>query len=290
MVAGIGEVLWDINGEEKNFGGAPANFACHCNDLGAETYLFSSVGDDDLGLSIVDFLKDKKINISTLDISNKKSTGSARVKLNDLGNPQYEIKENVAYDYIKCDQNKLKISAKLDAICFGTISQRNKVSRSSIVKILKSTNSQCLVLFDMNLRQSYYDDDIIISSLKLSNAIKINSEELVILSKILKIQGSEKELMIIIQDIFDLNLVILTCGKEGSFILKNKEFNYRKASKINNIVSTVGAGDCFTAAVVMGYLNNNTLDEINKKANLLASYVCTQNGAVPRIPKELTIK
>jgi fructokinase len=289
-VAGIGEVLWDINGDVKKIGGAPANFTFHCKNLGADAFLISSLGNDKLGLQIINFFKNRKINISAIDINQDKSTGIVDVNLNHLKNAQYKIKDdNIAWDHIIFDDNKLKIASSLDAICFGTLAQRNSISKESIHKVLKSVKKDCLIMFDMNLRQHYHNTEIILSSIELANSIKINEEELNVISNILKISGSKKELIKTIHKKFNLRLLILTCGENGAYILRNNELSFKKPPKINNIISTVGAGDCFTSVVVMGYLNNNSLDEINEQANLLASFVCTQNSAVPEIPKELII-
>jgi|TARA_B110000914_G_scaffold225660_1_gene247046 fructokinase len=289
-VAGIGEVLWDINGDVKKIGGAPANFTFHCKNLGADAFLISSLGNDKLGLQIINFFKNRKINISAIDINQDKSTGIVDVNLNHLKNAQYKIKDdNIAWDHIIFDDNKSKIASSLDAICFGTLAQRNSISKESIHKVLKSVKKDCLIMFDMNLRQHYHNTEIILSSIELANSIKINEEELNVISNILKISGSKKELIKTIHKKFNLRLLILTCGENGAYILRNNELSFKKPPKIKNVISTVGAGDCFTSAVVMGYLNNNSLDEINKQANLLASFVCTQNSAVPEIPKELII-
>ena len=165
-VAGIGEVLWDINGDVKKIGGAPANFTFHCKNLGADAFLISSLGNDKLGLQIIDFFKNRKINISAIDINKDKSTGIVNVNLNHLKNAQYKIKDyNIAWDYIIFDDNKSKTASSLDAICFGTLAQRNSISKESIHKILKSVKKDCLIMVDMNLRQHYHNTEIILSSI-----------------------------------------------------------------------------------------------------------------------------
>lgn len=286
-IAGLGEVLWDVYENEKTFGGAPGNVACHCHSLGAESYVISCVGNDDLGREASEFLKKHGVSISALALSDEHETGSVLVTLDDKGKPEYEIKKGVAWDYIPFTPAMNQIASRLDAVCFGTLAQRNNVSRNSIEKFLDDTRPDCLKMFDINIRLNFYNDEIILSSLKHANALKINDEELPLLAKLLDISGTEEEQLIAISEKYCLRIAILTCGSKGALMVRGKEVNFAPCIDVGPLVSTVGAGDSFTATAIMGYLNNKPLAEINEHANLVASYVCTQKGAVPKLPKEL---
>jgi len=286
-IAGIGEVLWDVFGEQKAFGGAPANFACYCNAFGAEAYVISCMGNDKPGREGLDFLVSHGVNISGIVISEAFETGIVNVELDAEGKPEYEIRKNVAWDNIPFTKEMEEIAKKMDVVCFGSLSQRNIISKTSIEKFLDVTSPECLRMFDINIRENYYSDDIILSSLKRANALKINDDELPLLAKLLGISGSDEEQVNAILKQYNLKLVILTCGAKGALMVSENELSFEAAPKPQSIISTVGAGDSFTAAAIVGYLQYKKLSEINKHANAVASYVCTQTGAVPILLENL---
>jgi fructokinase len=285
-IAGIGEALWDIYGDEKTFGGAPANCACHCHTHGAEGYVISCLGNDDLGCETRKFLENHGVDLTGLAVSDKFPTGTVSVTLDEKGKPEYEINEGVAWDNIPFTDEIASLAPQMDAICFGTLAQRNDVSRKSIQKFLDATTPDCLRMLDINIRLDYYSDEIILSSLEKANALKINDEELPVVAKLLNISGSDEEQMHAIAEKCDLKLAILTIGPKGALMVKGGESNFSPCYDLAPVVSTVGAGDSFTATAIMGYLNNYSLEEINKHANLVASYVVTQVGAVPALPEK----
>lgn len=286
-VAGIGEILWDIFGEEKAIGGAPTNFACHCANLGAEAAIISCLGKDSLGKEAIDFVTHHGINTGALAVSEAHKTGVVNVTLDNKGIPSYEIKEGVAWDHIPMTSETRKMATQLDAVCFGSLSQRSSTSRKSIQAFLKDTPPECLKMFDMNIRQNYYSEELILESLQLASALKLNNEELPLLAGFLNISGTPKEQLKTIQHKFDLKLAILTCGADGALMLSENEESFEIPPVPDEIKSTVGAGDSFTATAVMGFLQNKSLTAINKHANAVASYVCTQTGAVPDLPDAL---
>ena len=287
IIAGIGEMLWDIQGDKKTFGGAPANFVCHCANLGAKASMISCIGNDDLGKQALSFLKSKNVNIKTVSLSAEYETGVVNVLLDENGVPSYEIKENVAWDYIPFSEETKNSAAEVDAVCFGSLSQRSTISRNSILKYLENTSPGCLRMFDINIRQNYYSEEIILKSLKLANALKLNEDELPLVVEFLNLKGTQKELLRAIQQKFDLKLAILTSGAEGALMLTENEESFEIPPIPKEIKSTVGAGDSFTAAAVTGYMQNKPLSVINKHANAVASFVCSQTGAVPVLPEHL---
>ncbi len=286
-IAGLGEVLWDVHESRKTFGGAPANCACHCSELGAVAYVISCVGEDELGEKGKDFLSSCGVNIDGIAVSEKFRTGIVNVELDSEGKPEYEILENVAWDYIPFNGEMAKIAGQLDAVCFGTLSQRNDISKKSIEKFLDATSADCLRVFDINIRQNYYSDEVILSSLKRASALKINDEELPLLTNLLKITGSEEEQLKALLKMFDLKLAILTYGSKGALMVTKDEASFEIPPKPEKVLSTVGAGDSFTATAIIGFLSKNELSKINKHANAVASFVCTQMGAVPNLPESI---
>ncbi|MDP6044353.1 MAG: carbohydrate kinase [Phycisphaerae bacterium] len=286
-ICGVGEVLWDAFPEGEKFGGAPANFTCHCHSLGAETYVVSCIGKDQRGEMAREFLDNHGVNTSCLADSETCETGVVIVTLDDQGKPDYEIKEGVAWDNIPLTDEMIALAPQLDAVCFGSLSQRNDISRDTITKFLAATRPDCLRVFDINIRQHFYNDEIIRSSLQTANVLKLNDEELPIVAQLIGAEGTDEEIVAAIIKEFDLKLVALTCGEKGALMVTPGESSFA-APEPTDVINTVGAGDSFTGAMIMGFLNDKPLDQINREANRLAAYVCTQHGAVPPLPVSLT--
>ena len=285
-VCGVGEVLWDAFPDGEKFGGAPANFACHCYSLGAQAYVVSCIGRDQRGVKAREFLDNHGVNTSCLAGSDTHETGVVIVALDDAGKPEYEIKEGVAWDNIPLTEEMKALAPQLDAVCFGSLSQRNDVSCGAIRKFLEATGPDCLRVFDINIRQNFYNDEIIRSSLESANVLKLNDEELPIVAGLIGAEGTDEEIVRAVIGQFGLKLVALTCGPKGALMVTPEESSFA-APSVTDVINTVGAGDSFTAAMIMGFLNNKPLDQMNKEANRLAAFVCTQHGAVPQLPASL---
>jgi len=222
-----------------------------------------------------------------LSESAKHETGVVIVALDDAGKPEYEIKEGVAWDNIPWTDCIRTLAPQLDAVCFGSLSQRDDASRETIRRFLAATSPDCLRVFDINIRQDFHNDDIIRSSLESANVLKLNDDELPIVAESIGVEGPDEEVVTAIIREFGLKLVALTCGSQGALMMTPEESS-SAAPPVTDVVSTVGAGDSFTAAMIMGSLKNKPLDQINKEANRLAAFVCTQRGAVPELPVSLT--
>ena len=286
-IAGIGELLWDVFPEHKRLGGAPANFSCHCGQLGAKAYTISCVGTDSLGKSLREELKNIGVDTFYVIESKEHKTGKVNVSLTDHGKPIYEIIENVAWDYIPYTQNIQELAQTLDAVCFGSLAQRSSVSHKTIQTFLQNMPQDTLKIFDVNIRQSFYSKKLIEESLRLANILKLSDEELPVLAEFFNLGGDVQDQIEIIQTKFDLDLVAYTRGAEGSFLLNKSEIDDFPGIKANAIDS-VGAGDSFTASLCIGLLKGWSLDNINLFANKVASFVCSQKGATPILPKGLT--
>jgi fructokinase len=284
-IAGLGEVLWDVFPEGEKFGGAPANFTCHCRQLGAEAYVVSCVGADRRGELAREFLLGHGVDVTALAVDSNHETGVVRVTVDENGKPDYEIQEDVAWDNIPWDDDLARIAFQLDAVCFGSLCQRSKVSRSTVRRFLSTTRSPCLRVFDVNLRRPFRDDQVIRESLELANVLKLNDEELPVVAAAFGLEGSGEEILQKLMQRCDLKLIALTRGPQGAVMVTRAEASVLSAPDVE-VVDTVGAGDCFTAAMIIGFLKGKPLPEINRNANKLAAFVCTQAGAVPALPGE----
>jgi fructokinase len=208
------------------------------------------------------------------------------VTLNEKGHPQYIIHENVAWDNILM---KSKIESKLtdlDAVCFGSLGQRSPVSATTIHMLLTGLKPGCLKVFDVNLRQHFYSSEIIIKSLQFADILKINDEELPVVSDLFDFKGDVKNQLLQIVSHFNLQYVVYTMGEKGSIIMSRNDYSYIESPKVT-VADTVGAGDSFTAVLVSGLLKQVPLSEVHKTATKIAAYVCTQKGATPVITHKI---
>jgi len=201
------------------------------------------------------------------------------VKLNN-GIPSYIICENVAWDFIQLKKESVEALKKADAICFGTLAQRSSESFNSINKALKLVPDTALKIFDINLRAPFYNKEIIESSLKLANVFKLNDEELLVLSTMFNLKGNQEEVCVQLINLFNLKFLALTNGSKGSLLFNNSEISKLTVPKIK-VVDTVGAGDSFTAAMIIGLLNKKPLKIIHEQAVAHAAKVCLSKGATP---------
>jgi fructokinase len=282
---GIGEVLWDLLPTGRQLGGAPANFAYHAHALGAEALVVSRVGKDALGREILDRLQSLHLRTDGITTDPSAPTGTVGVALDAYGTPTFTIHENVAWDFLEAGESAMHEAAHTDAICFGSLGQRNPIARAAIRAILQAAPPGALRVFDINLRQHFWSRELIIKSLELANVFKLNDEELPLVARMLEITGDESSLLRQLAERFRLRAVALTKAAKGSSLLVGGEFVSCPVSKLA-IADTVGAGDIYTAALTLGLLARHEPERIIHFAHRVAGYVCTQPGATPPMPSD----
>lgn len=279
VVVGIGEILWDILPGGKQLGGAPANFAYNAMALGARGCIVSAVGGDSHGREILEHVRRAGIDPEHIAVDPEHPTGTVTVQVDCKGIPSFTIHEGAAWDNIVFNERSGELATAADAVCFGTLAQRSETSRKSILCFIESVPTDCLCIFDVNLRQRYYSSEIIRESLRQCDVLKLNEQELPVISEILSISGSESEILQRMILDYDLTLVALTLGEKGSRLASSSEVSFLEAMKVP-VVDTVGAGDAFTAALTMGLLQRLPLRVIHENATRLAGFACTHQGAV----------
>ena len=288
IVVGMGGALWDVLPEGKKIGGAPANFAYHVSQFGLPSCVVSAVGDDALGKEIIENFTSKGLNQLIAEVPYP--TGTVQVEIDPAGVPQYEIKENVAWDNIPYTAHLEMLAEKTKAVCFGSLAQRNVVSRNTINRFLDAMpqNEDTLVVFDVNLRQGFYNKEILCNSMKRCNILKINDEELVTVSRMFGYPGIDlQDKCWILLGKYNLKMLILTCGINGSYVFTPGNVSFQPTPKVE-VADTVGAGDSFTAAFIASILKGKSVQEAHSTAVQTSAFVCTKKGAMPTLPSELT--
>ncbi|PYO46748.1 MAG: carbohydrate kinase, partial [Gemmatimonadetes bacterium] len=263
------------------------NFACHAAALGADSWMASAVGVDELGRSALDTLKSAGVQCETVARDGEHETGQVLVTLDSSGQPSYRFADDSAWDHLEWSASLESLAERCDAVCFGTLGQRSPTSRATIQRFVSATPQRALRMFDVNLRQRFFDRETIHTSLQIASAVKVNEEELPTVAELCQIAAATPgQLLRKLVERYELRLAALTCGAEGALLIAGDEQSVCPAVPAK-VVDTVGAGDAFTATLVVDFLRGLALGEVNRHANAVASFVCSQPGAVMRLPDYL---
>lgn len=281
-VVGIGELLWDVYPGAKHLGGAPANFAYMSSLLGHRGNVFSRLGNDDLGQEALDFLRGLSLSETYVQTDTEHATGTVTVRLGLSGVPEFTIHEDVAWDHLEWTAEAAALAEQADVVCFGSLAQRRLHSRKTIKRFVRSTRPECVRVFDVNLRQAFFNADILSDSLRMATIVKLNHEELprVLATLERPFSGPEIEGARSLIANYGPQLVCITRGDRGSVLVRASDFAEHPGFRVE-VVDTVGSGDAFTAALVHGFCAGLPLAEINDNANRLGAWVATQSGATP---------
>ena len=296
IIVGLGEALFDCFDSHRKLGGAPVNFAIHAQQLlgcvGGKSCVVSRVGSDDLGQEIKDSLNLRGVDITHLQDDLDRPTGVVQVALDAGGQPTYEIREQVAWDYIEMSPLVVELASRCDAVCFGTLAQRSPTSRDTIRQFLRNS-PQALCFLDVNLRQSYFDAEIIESSLRYANLVKFNEEELRESAQLVQLHCASSpevdEIAVAFCRSFDLDGVVVTRGARGTVLFAEGarfEASVGKSEPEHN-ADSVGAGDACNAGLLFGWLMGWPKQQVVYLANRMGAFVASRSGATPEIPTEM---
>ena len=280
---GLGEVLWDILPSGKALGGAPANFAYMTKVLGDEGIVASRVGNDELGREACEVIQRLGLNTSYLQQDNQHQTGTAAVSIDAAGQPNFTIQESVAWDFLQWTAEWEELSSRADVICFGSLAQRSPESALAIDLFLQNAPAKALRICDVNLRESFYNKDVLRKSFQHAHIVKLNEQELLQISSLLNLgDGTEEALAKRLLAEHGLRLVCITLGDRGSLLVSEDQTVEHRGFRVK-VADAVGAGDAYTACMAHHYLRGHSLWEISESANRFASWVATQTGATPPI-------
>ncbi len=286
VVVGLGELLWDLLPTGERLGGAPANFTVMAARLGNRGMIASRLGDDALGAKARALLRAFPADSSMLQTDAENPTGTVGVEIRG-GEPHYVIHEPAAWDFLEWTPEWRTLAPAADAVCFGTLAQRNVASRATIREFLAATRPECLRVFDVNLRPPFFSAEIIVQSLVSATIFKLNEVEVPEVLRVLGIPpptaageaGLLEAARWLLQK-YPLRLVAITMGADGSLLVTRDTF-HRHHGIAAKLADTVGAGDAFTAALIHSYLNRASLAEMNEAGNRWGGWVASRPGAMP---------
>jgi fructokinase len=248
--------------------------------------MVSRVGNDQLGTEAIAQLRKHGVDTENVTVSSSHPTGTVSVELDAAGKPSFSIGENVAWDHFQWSELLERLAPEADAVCFGTLGQRSHASRAVIRQFVSKVPRSALRVLDVNLRPPFDSDPIIAESLPLANVLKLSDEELERVAGAGGLSGSEETLLRDLSDRFDLQLIALTRGPKGATLYRAGQRSDVDGVSVD-VKDTVGAGDSYTARMIVGLLADEPLDVVNRQACQVAAYVCSQSGATPALPDEL---
>lgn len=295
LILGIGELLWDMMPEGSRLGGAPANFAVMAGRLGNHAAILSRIGRDPMGREAIDRLDPLPVDTTFLEVDSRHDTGRVTVSLT-AGEPHFIIHEPAAWDYLELSDEWVQLAERADAICFGTLAQRNQQSRQTIQTLAAESSAACIRVFDVNLRSPFYSAEVLQESLELTTVVKMNANEMPIVLDLLDIEferdpvylnSGPGNLLQASQNLLDaypaLQLVAITRGARGSLLVTRDEWNEHPGYAIR-VADGVGAGDAFTAAMTHYLLQGAGLAMLNEAGNRWGGWMASQSGATPALP------
>lgn len=286
-IIGIGEVVWDCLPNGRKLGGAPLNFAYFALRCGADSYAVSAVGNDELGRDTLEAIAKSGVDLSYIQV-NELPTSRVLVTVDAEGIPQYEILKDVAWDAIRCSSAETDLMKDASAVCWGSLAQRSALSRESVLSMVKAAPESCLKVFDINIRQHYYDRETIEASLEYADVLKLNEDELPVVCSLFGITGSSVlEQMDELIRRFSLKYVVYTCGSACSEVYGEEGLLSHIDTPQVKVADTVGAGDSFTAVFISSLLGGRTLAQAHELAVKVSAFVCTKEGAINPIPESL---
>jgi fructokinase len=291
LILGIGELLWDLLPEGPRLGGAPANYCLMAARLGNHSAILSRIGRDLPGRQAFDLLDPLPVDASNVEIDGLHETGRVTVAFEN-NEPHYTIHEPAAWDYMDLTDAWLQLAERADAICFGSLAQRHRISRQTIQTLVAQTRASSQRIFDVNLRSPFYSSEVVEESLELATVLKLNDAEMPLLLNLLGLESIEETSSAtlrsaaarLLNEFPDLELVAVTCGSRGSLLVRRTEWNEHPGYPVL-VADTVGAGDAFTAALTHYLLRGAPLKVINDAGNRWGSWIASQSGAMPPLPE-----
>jgi fructokinase len=286
-IVGIGELLWDLLPAGPSLGGAPANFAYIATLLGDQGIVASRVGRDSLGRQALDRMETLELNTDHVQVDAEHPTGTVNVAIDANGQATFEIAHPVAWDSLEWTPSWRRLAEEANAVCFGSLAQRSPLSRATIRSFLNAVSRDAITVFDVNLRQPYFSQEILADSMKLADVVKVNDEEL---PRIMALNGlpheNERSSAETLLAEFELKLVCITRGARGSLLAQKDDFDEHPGFRVT-VADTVGSGDAFTAALLHEYLQGSSLQKMNEMANRMGAWVASRPGGMPHPDGEL---
>lgn len=280
-ILAIGEIIFDIFGSEAAIGGAPLNFCAHCVSCGAQAALVSGIGDDEYGKKALEAIRNFGVETEFIG-KNDLETGKCIVTVSN-GNPSYNVLRPAAYDRATADIAAVR-EYGAEVFAFGTLIQREEISKSTVRKILDEC-SFSEIFCDINLREGCYDRESCAMCLEYATVLKLSEEEEPLLAQFGFYAANKNERTLlenIAEKYKNIRLILFTKGENGSLIYDAVNQKFAEISAVKaDVVSTVGAGDSYSAAFLCEYLRSGDIEKAGKAGAELSAFVVSKKEAIP---------
>jgi fructokinase len=281
-IVSVGDILWDVFEGGEHLGGATFNFSAHAAQLGHEVSFVSAVGDDDRGRRALERMQELGLTDRFMRTVPDEATGHVTVEMDDAGQPNYTIHRPAAYDYAGLAPDALRGLAEEgpDWVYFGTLHQMADQPRQLTAAIAEAC-AESRRFYDVNLRKDSYTPELVESLLGAADVVKLNDEEVAVLSEALDLVGeSLEEFCHLHAELFGWEAVCVTRGAAGSSALIGDSFVEAPGEAVT-VADTVGAGDAFSAAFLHGLDAGWASEKIVSFANQVGALVASREGAIP---------
>jgi fructokinase len=285
----FGELVWDIFPSGPKLGGGPANLAFRLNSFGDEGILLTRIGDDNWGTDALKQLKNLNLSADNIQSDHEFPTGTVKIKVNDLGEADYFITPEVAFDHIEFTTEALKLVRNADCFCFGTLVQRYGISKNTLRELVHESPG-VLKFLDLKLRENCYQKEILERSLEYADILRVKDKELLILKEELSLTGANlKDLAGELKNTYKIGIILVTMGQKGVFAIDNSGKFYSDPGYIVPVIDNVGSGVAFSAGFLHYYLNGSSIADAIRLGNAAGALVATTEGATVRFSlKEIT--
>lgn len=273
----FGEVLWDSFGANKKAGGAPMNVAMHLLQQQISVEMITRIGEDDLGDELLDYLESQNFPTQLLQRDPNLPTCLVTVELDEQHQAKYTIPQPVSWDNIQLEKIGVKEVFPFKMIVYGSLACRTPTSLNTLLQLLKN---KAFKVFDVNLRPPHYTLNVIETLAQNADVVKMNEEELLLLSPQNEQHVSLKDKMKAFSRRYHVKTVCVTLGGNGCIVLHHNQFYQHPGFKVD-VVDTVGAGDSFLATFIAGLLNQLPMEEILINASAIGAFVAGSAGANP---------
>lgn len=274
----IGEVLWDRLPDKSIPGGAPMNVALHLNNVGYHVFICSSLGDDDAGRELGEFINGTGADTHLIQTNYELPTSEVPIWLDENNNPTFDILEPVAWDQMELTPELEEAAAKVGAIVYGSLASRNEMTRKTVHAVLEHDNVK---LMDINMRPPWVKQDVVEDLVRKADIAKMNDDELRTMAGWHQVKHTDlHDLIRWFGDTYHLDTVCVTRGKDGAMVLEKGELHEHPGFRVKT-VDTVGSGDAFLAGFVLKLFGGSSSGEALEYACALGAYVATKAGATP---------
>lgn len=272
-------MLWDMLPTGKQPGGAPMNVAIHLKNFGLNPAFISRLGDDDLGVELMEYLKNKGLTTDFIQTGITHLTGIVKVNLTNKTEVTYKIVQPVAWDYIQLTPENKELVRDSEVFVYGSLSVRSVSSRDTLFELLEEAK---LKVFDVNIRPPHFDRPTAEHLLRKADIVKVNEHELKTVADWYGISNDLETQMKFLYERFSLQMVCVTLGADGAKVLDKEGFHSQKGYPVE-VQDTIGSGDSFLAMFLKEYIHGSSISVALRKACAVGALVATHQGATPAL-------